>query len=224
MLKAFVQQSHGLTIVPLPASLQIPAEAIWLDLLDPTPAEEKAVEDFLRIDVPTREEMKEIETSNRLYEENGALYMTATVAARLDSERPEITAATFILANGRLVTTRYIDTKPFQQFSSYAEKHPHACQSAVAILAGLIESLIERIADTLERVGGNLDQVSGSIFISRDTPNSRATERYANSVNGSSRNAWTRNTVGDASRRRARRCCGRSARARCRTSRARHSG
>ena len=80
MLKAFVQQSHGLTIVPLPASLQIPAEAIWLDLLDPTPAEEKAVEDFLRIDVPTREEMKEIETSNRLYEENGALYMTATVA------------------------------------------------------------------------------------------------------------------------------------------------
>ena len=173
MLKAFVQQSHGLTIVPLPASLQIPAESIWLDLLDPTPAEEKAVEDFLRIDVPTREEMKEIETSNRLYEENGALYMTATVAARLDSERPEITAATFILANGRLVTTRYIDTKPFQQFSSYAEKHPHACQSAVAILAGLIESLIERIADTLERVGGNLDQVSGSIFISRDTPNSR---------------------------------------------------
>ena len=87
MLKAFVQQSHGLTIVPLPASLQIPAEAIWLDLLDPTPAEEKAVEDFLRIDVPTREEMKEIETSNRLYEENGALYMTVQLVANMTTHR-----------------------------------------------------------------------------------------------------------------------------------------
>ena len=173
MLKAFVPQPQGLASVTLPASLQIPAEAIWLDLLDPTPEEEKAVEELLRIDVPTREEMKEIETSNRLYEDNGALYMTATVAAKLDTERPEITAATFILANGRLITTRYIDTKPFQQFTAYAEKHPNACQSAVAILAGLIESLIERIADILERVGGDLDQVSGSIFISRGTPSSR---------------------------------------------------
>ena len=33
----------------------------------------------LGIDVPTREEMREIETSNRLYEEGDALYMTATV-------------------------------------------------------------------------------------------------------------------------------------------------
>ena len=38
--------------------------------------------------MPTREEMKEIETSNRLYEDNGALYMTTTVAAQLDTDRP----------------------------------------------------------------------------------------------------------------------------------------
>jgi magnesium transporter len=118
--------------------------------------------------------MKEIETSNRLYEDNDALYMTATVAAKLDTSRPEITAVTFILSNGRLVTNRYVDTKPFQQFIAYAEKHPNACQSAVAILAGLIESFIERIADILERAGGDLDLVSGSIFMSQNgTPKSR---------------------------------------------------
>src|SRR5437868_9238436 len=105
--------------------------------------------------------MKEIETSNRLYEDNGALYMTATVAARLDTDRPEIAAVTFILSNGRLITNRYLDTKPFQQFSSYAAHHPNACGSAVAILAGLIEAVIERIADILERTGSDLDSVSG---------------------------------------------------------------
>jgi magnesium transporter len=38
--------------------------------------------------VPTREEMREIETSNRLYEEDGALYMTATVVTKLDTDTP----------------------------------------------------------------------------------------------------------------------------------------
>ena len=82
--------------------------------------------------MPTREEMKEIETSNRLYEDNGALYMTATVAAQLDTDRPVSSAVTFILVGQRLVTNRYLDTKPFQQFITYAEKHPAACNNPLA--------------------------------------------------------------------------------------------
>lgn len=175
MLRAYAVKPQGLARIELgpdpnqnqAAIAAIPNEAIWLDLLVPTPEEEKIVEAVLAVDVPTREEMKEIETSNRLYEDNGALYMTATVAAKLDTERPEITAVTFILSNGRLITTRYIDTKPFQQYAAYAEHHPAVCQSAVAILAGIIEAFIERIADILERTGNDLDQVSSTIFMSR---------------------------------------------------------
>jgi magnesium transporter len=176
MLTAYIQRPQGLTRAAIEQHAQVPGEALWIDLLEPTIEEEKAVEASLGIDIPSREEMKEIETSSRLYEDNGALYMTITVAARLDTSRPEIAAVTFILANGRLITSRYIDTKPFQQFAAYAQTHPHACQSAVAVLAGLIESLIELIADFLERTGGDLDLVSISIFVGpggRGTPNSR---------------------------------------------------
>jgi len=175
MLNVFAQHPQGLTRLDLPDPQRIPATALWVDLLEPTAEEEKAVEALLSVDVPTREEMKEIETSNRLYEENGALYMTATVAARIETERPEITAITFILANGRLITNRYVDTKPFQQFIGYAAHHPHACQSALAVLAGLIEGIIERIADILERAGNDLDAISGNIFMRNGaaTPNSR---------------------------------------------------
>ena len=148
---------------------------MWIDLLEPTVEEEKLVEASLRIDVPTREEMKEIETSNRLYEDNGALYMTATIAAQLDTDRPVSMAVTFILAGNRLVTNRYLDTKPFQQFIAYAGKHPAACQNAVTILAGLMEAFTERIADVLERVGADLDNLSSNIFArhGNGTPTSR---------------------------------------------------
>lgn len=179
MLNIFIPQPHGLARSQPRSPPAIPDNAIWLDLLEPTPEEEKLVESLLGIDVPTREEMKEIETSNRLYEDNGALYMTSTVAAQLDTDRPVSMAVTFILAGQRLVTNRYLDTKPFQQFIAYAEKHPAACASPLAILGGLMDAFTERIADVLERVGGDLDNLSGSIFAQRGngTPDSRDLRR-----------------------------------------------
>ena len=88
MLNCFVPGSQGLDrLDPPPAD--IPEKCVWVDLLEPTLAEERAVERLLAIDVPSREEMREIETSSRLYEENGTLYMTATVVTKIDTDRPE---------------------------------------------------------------------------------------------------------------------------------------
>ena len=98
MLNIFVQQPQGLARTTPGSPPQIPDEAIWLDLLEPTPKKRSWSKRTLGIDVPTREEMKEIETSNRLYEDNGALYMTSTVAAQLDTDRPVSMAVTFILS------------------------------------------------------------------------------------------------------------------------------
>nr|MBO2488072.1 magnesium transporter [Gammaproteobacteria bacterium] len=167
MLNVFVPRPHGLVRTDPAAEPRIPEDALWIDMLESTAEEEQLVERTFNIEVPTRDEMKEIETSSRLYEHNGALYMTATVAAQLDTDRPVSTAITFILVGNRLVTNRHIDTKPFQQFAAYAENHSSACQNALAVLAGIIEALTERIADILERVGADLDTISGSIFTRR---------------------------------------------------------
>ena len=164
MLSTYIAHPRGLARATASGVRHIPDNTIWIDLLEPSAQEERAIEQELGIDIPSREEMREIETSSRLYEEDGMLFMTATVAAKLDTERPESTAVTFILSNDRLITNRYIDTRPFRNFVSYAERHPAACNSPVVILAGLMEAITERIADTLERVGNDLETVSGSIF------------------------------------------------------------
>ena len=69
------------------AAAPFPTSASGLDLLEPTPEEEKLVEAPLAVDVPTREEMKEIETSNRLYEENGARLHDGDGRSKLDTDR-----------------------------------------------------------------------------------------------------------------------------------------
>ena len=60
------------------ADAMLPAGAVWIDMTSPTREEELFVERATGIEVPTREEMNEIEASSRLYQENGAIYMTAT--------------------------------------------------------------------------------------------------------------------------------------------------
>jgi magnesium transporter len=163
VLNCFVPGNQGLDrLDPPPAD--IPEACVWVDLLEPTQSEERAVERLLAIDVPSREEMREIETSNRLYEENGTLYMTATVVTKIDTDRPESAAVTFILSRNRLITNRYVDPLPFRRFVAYAERHPAAATTAPGILAGLLESIIERTADVLERVGVGLDDLSASVF------------------------------------------------------------
>ncbi len=163
MLNCFVPGTQGLDrLDPPPAD--IPEACVWVDLLEPTITEERAVERLLAIDVPSREEMREIETSSRLYEENGSLYMTATVVTKIDTDRPESAAITFILSHNRLITNRYVDPLPFRRFIAYSERHPAAATNAPAILAGLLESIIERTADVLERVGQGLDDLSANVF------------------------------------------------------------
>jgi len=160
MLHRYALQGPGLVSVsdaPL-------ADTLWIDLLEPTPEEEHAVEAQCAIDVPTREEMREIESSNRLYEENGGVYLTSTIVTKLDTDLPQNSQVTFILKDGRLITNRYTDPLPFRRFISYAERHAPACSTGPAILAGLVEAIINRVADVIERVSADLDAISAEVF------------------------------------------------------------
>jgi magnesium transporter len=167
VLSVFVPRPQGLVRIVQSATEPFPSDTVWFDLFEPTPEEEKAVEAHLKIDVPTREEMREIEASNRLYDENGVLYMTATIVTKLDTDLPQSTQVTFILGGNTLVTNRYTDPLPFRRFITYAETHPAACSSAATLLVGLLESIINRIADVIERVAADLDQISAEVFAGR---------------------------------------------------------
>src|SRR6187399_2369350 len=94
----------------------IPPHTVWIDMFSPTRAEELAIEEHLSMEIPTREEMREIEVSNRLYSENAHLFMTATLLANFDAAKPENHAATFILCSERLITIRYMDPAPFRVY------------------------------------------------------------------------------------------------------------
>src|ERR1700722_10969873 len=97
MLSVFVPAETSLKKDAAGDLAALPDSAVWIYLVKPTAAEDRAVERLSGIAVPTREDMQEIEISSRLYIENGARYMTATLMCAADTENPRTTAVTFIL-------------------------------------------------------------------------------------------------------------------------------
>jgi len=164
MFSVFVQTESSLKKAVIDDLARLPENAVWIDLVNPNTAEDRAVERLAGIAVPTREDMQEIEVSSRLYIENGARYMTATLMCQSDTDMPRTTAVTFILAGHRLVTVRYDTPKPFPLVEN---KLARSCSPAITgeqILMELLDAVIDRCADILERVGIDLDQVSHDIF------------------------------------------------------------
>ena len=141
----------------------IPNDVIWIDLFSPTREEEKLVEAFLGMGIPTHEEMVEIELSSRLYQEHGAQFMTATMLSKVDTGAPETHAVTFILVGARLITIRYVETTSFRRFSNVLLKL-HDGQDGAALFLLLIDTIINRVADILERLDREIDGITKLIF------------------------------------------------------------
>lgn len=141
--------------------------AAWIDLLTPTYEELDRVGKAVELEMPSRDEMREIESTSRLYTEDGARFMTTTVLSRVDTENPEPAEITFILLDKRIITIRHTDSYSFRVFSlQLLNKHKN--YSRDQIFLGLLETIVDRQADVLERFGAELDRLSKIVFVDRN--------------------------------------------------------
>lgn len=162
MLRTYGPGCDG-TIIEAQAE-KIPDTATWVDLEEPTQAEEALVERCIRMDVPTESEMAEIEPSSRLYERDGALYMTVSVLYGVQEGDPRTAPISFVLTDNRLVTVRYATPKPVRAFSEHARRDPGLVRDAPTVLVRMLDAIIDRLADELESVSRDIEQLSAHIF------------------------------------------------------------
>ncbi len=150
---------------------QLLNDAVWIDIISPSREEDLIVEGMIKISIPTREEMAEIELSSRLYKDKGVLYMTASMIAQADSEEPKFDSVTFILTSSKLITIRYIEPTAFKLFSIQLQKLYFDTHNSEDVLIDLLDATIDRLADILELVGRRVDDHSKQIFRAKDNGN-----------------------------------------------------
>ena len=162
MLRTYGPNCEGEMIDP--RTQRIPDDAAWIDLEEPTKEEEKLVELCIKVNVPTEAEMAEIEPSSRLYEKNGALYMTVSALRGVEEHLPSTTPIGFVLAGNRLVTIRYATPKPIRTFENHARRDREIVKDGPTALIRLLDAIIDRLADEIENVSETMEGLSQEIF------------------------------------------------------------
>jgi magnesium transporter len=163
MLRLFGPHCDG-SPIEASALARIPDDVAWIDLLEPTREEEKLVETFIGSNVPTRDDLAEIEPSSRLYERGGMLYLTLSTLTGIDEGQPSSSPIGFILTNSHLVTVRYADPRPFRLLVEHMKREPDLATEAGHLLIRLLDAVVDRLADEIERVSAEIEKISKHIF------------------------------------------------------------
>ncbi|WEX78179.1 magnesium transporter CorA family protein [Sinorhizobium numidicum] len=155
-------EAVALSTAEPPATLR--SDIVWIDLVGPSRAEETMMEGLLGISIPTRDDLKDIEPSSRLYTEEDAVFMTASLVYRSETEAPGLTDVGFILSGRRLVTVRYAEPRAFGLFKASMHRIPGGCHSGVVLLTRLLETIADRTAEILEQAVDKIDDLSIEVF------------------------------------------------------------
>jgi magnesium transporter len=162
VIRAFAHENGRLRPVEPPPPVF--DELVWIDLLRPDDEERKTVEKAIGFELPDRADMEEIELSARLYREGDAAVMTTNLPIRADTEEPDVEPVTFILVGPRLLTLRHHEPRAFETFPLRAMRAPLGVKTGEGVLLGVLETVIERLADILEAIGLAVDRIGSTIF------------------------------------------------------------
>ncbi|MCJ2183878.1 magnesium transporter [Novosphingobium sp. 1949] len=142
-------------------------QGTWIALCDPDEALRQDLGGQLGVDVPTLRALREIESTSRLRCVGDALVMTAPLLtggseAGLEADPVDLVPTGFVLLPATLLTVHYA---PYPAFAHMrAEIEAGGDSGPAAVLAHLLEDVVDRAADQLETVAEAAAQVSHTIF------------------------------------------------------------
>jgi magnesium transporter len=155
-----------LTAYPASAHVEGRAQrkASWLDLVDPTSGERSIVKSDYGLRLPSREDLSEVESSSRIFEENGVLFLSMPIVSHARALEDAPSPIGFVLSKDVLVTIRYTQLRAFDAAAAKFCKSETRV-SSVDAFAALVEEMVDRSADLIEGIAAELDAVSRSVFL-----------------------------------------------------------
>ncbi len=138
--------------------------AVWIDLQNPTASEIKEVEEFYKINFPTRQQQEEIETSSRYLENSGIIKINSTfISLASQGGRLEETEVSFIVTEKLLFSLRYCESKVISESIKKIRQFPAIFLNPSKIFIAILEARIDFDADLIESVSKYTAEISRKI-------------------------------------------------------------
>ena len=140
-------------------------DILWIDLLSPTIKEQKAVENFMEINLQTRQQVEEIESSSKYSETENAIICNSNFFMPT-GDSFSIEPVSFIIAEGVLVSVRFNEFRTFTESAKRLQMNYRAFPTGYHLLISILEVRIDFDADLVEALAKNIAALSKEISLS----------------------------------------------------------
>ena len=140
-------------------------DILWIDLLSPTIKEQKAVENFLEINLQTRQQVEEIESSSKYSETENAIICNSNFFIP-NPEAFSIEPVSFIITEGVLVSVRTSEFRTFTESAKRLQMNYRAYSTGDHLLISILEVRIDFDADLVEALAKNIATLSKNMNLS----------------------------------------------------------
>ena len=138
-------------------------DILWIDMVQPTIKEQKAVENFMEISLQTKQQVEEIESTSRYSEHENAIISNSNFFVPT-GDSFEVEPVSFILSNeGVLVSVRQAEMRTFREAEKRLQMNYRSFSTGYHILISLLEVRIDFDADLVEMVGRQVSALSKTI-------------------------------------------------------------
>ena len=135
---------------------------VWIDLVDPSGAEKRAVESFLGTEIQSRAQAEEIESSSRYFETDDAIFANTNFLTP-GAEEYMMQAVSFTLVDSTLTTLREVPLRSFTELQRRLQVNPKQYPSGFTVFATILDQRVDLDADMIELLSKEISQYAKRI-------------------------------------------------------------
>lgn len=140
-------------------------DILWIDLLSPTIQERKAVENFMELNLLTRQQIEEIESTSKYSETENAIFSNTNFFVPQPDGIFTVEPVSFIVSEGVLITTRNAEFRTFNEAAKRLQMNARAYNTGYHLLISILEVRIDADADLVESVAKQIAALSKEISV-----------------------------------------------------------
>ena len=137
-------------------------KVLWIDLLQPTGEQKRAVEAFLGTEIQSRAEAEEIESSSRFYEEGNSIFANTNFLSP-SGDGMLMDPVSFILSDKILTTVREIPLRSLDTLQLKLQALPEQFPDGFTMFVEIMDKRVDLDADIVELISKEVSQFSKRI-------------------------------------------------------------
>lgn len=138
-------------------------DILWIDMLQPTIKEQKAVENFMEISLQTKQQVEEIESTSKYSETENAIISNSNFFVPT-GDSFVVEPVSFIISNeGVLVSVRQTESRTFRETEKRLQINYRNYSTGYHIFISLLEVRIDFDADMVELIAKQVSSLSKDI-------------------------------------------------------------